>query len=314
MGCPGSIVIVTYNSAAHIEACLRSVHSSAWELIVVDNGSQDDTVARAGAVPGAVVVANSQNRGFAAAANQGVKVSRSEWVLLLNPDMEVEPGALGALKDAVSEGGVEAAGGRLLNPDGATQVGFTARRLPSPATMLAEVLLLNRLFPGNRWNRRYRCLDMDYERAAEIEQPPGACLLVKRSVWEELGGLDESFFPLWFEDADFCRRLREGGGKILYAPKARFRHRGAHSLNSLPASARELAWYRNLLRYFRKHHGRLTVGALRAGIAVGALLRLLATALGARPKSGTRGEAIQAYVGVVRFTLVGETGATAGRL
>lgn len=307
MGCPGSIVIVTYNSAAHIGACLQSMHSSGWELIVVDNGSTDDTVARARTFAGAVVLTNSQNRGFAAAANQGVKASHGEWVLLLNPDAEAEPGALDALKAAIRESQAEAAGGRLLNPDGTTQVGFAARRLPSVGDMLAEVLLLNRLFPGNRWNRRYRCLDMDYERAAEIEQPPGACVLVKRSAWEELGGLDEGFFPLWFEDVDFCRRLRERGGRIVYVPEARFRHGGAHSLHSLPAAERQLAWYRNLLRYFRKHHGRLTVALLRVGIALGALLRMLGTALGARPEFGTRSEALHAYAGIVWFSLGGTT-------
>ncbi len=245
MGCPGSIVIVTYNSAAHIHACLQSVRPSGWELVVVDNGSTDDTVARAGSVAGVVMLANSANRGFAAAANQGAMAAHGEWILLLNPDATAEPGAVEALTAASREGKAEAAGGRLLNPDGTTQVGFTARRLPSVATLLAEVLLLNRLFPGNPWNRRYRCLEMDYDRPAEIEQPPGACLLLQRSVWEELGGMDESFFPLWFEDVDFCRRLRDRGGRILYVPAARFRHQGAHSVSSLPPAERQLAWYRN---------------------------------------------------------------------
>ncbi|HXE75404.1 MAG TPA: glycosyltransferase family 2 protein [Candidatus Xenobia bacterium] len=313
MGCSGSIVIVTFNSAAHIEACLQSVRSSGWEVIVVDNGSTDDSVARARAFPDLVVLTNSQNRGFAAAANQGVKAARGDWVLLLNPDAAAEPGALDALTSVASEVNAEAAGGRLLNPDGTTQVGFTLRRLPRLPDMLAEVLLLNRVFPRNPWNRRYRCLDMSCEVAAEVEQPAGACLLVKRQVWEELGGMDESFFPLWFEDVDFCRRLRQRGGRIVYAPQARFRHRGAHSVKSLPAAERQLAWYRNLLRYFRKHHGLVAAAILRLGIVAGALLRLLATAIGARPETGTRAEAIHACAGVVRWSLLGETTATAVR-
>ena len=73
-------------------------------------------------------------------------------------------------------------------------------------------------------NRRYRCLDADYSQQQEIEQPAGACLAVTRSVWESVGGMDPAFFPVWFEDVDFCARLLESGAKIVYCPAARFQH------------------------------------------------------------------------------------------
>ena len=119
-----------------------------------------------------------------------------------------------------------------------------------------------------------------------MEQPAGACLLVKRSVWEAVGGFDEGFYPLWFEDVDFCLRLHARGWRIVYEPRARFRHAGGHSLTALGASEQQLYWYWNLLRYFRKHHSRLGVGMLRGGIFLGMLLRILATTLGARPQRG----------------------------
>ncbi len=277
----GSIIIVTFNSAEHIGACLASVNDPDWERIVVDNASRDATLARARAAAGVEVLSNSENRGFAAAANQGARAARGELLLFLNPDVVAEPGALAALRAAVAPEKVVAAGGRLLNPDGSTQIGFAVRCFPTLATMLAEILLLNRLLPANPWNRRYRCLDFDYERAGEVEQPAGACLLLKRSAREAAGGFDERFFPLWFEDVDLCRRLRAGGGKILYEPRARFRHAGGHSLESLTPAARQLFWYRNLLRYFRKHHGGLAVAVLRVAIFFGMLLRIAAAAFGA---------------------------------
>ncbi|MFQ5664694.1 MAG: glycosyltransferase family 2 protein [Terriglobia bacterium] len=301
----GSIVIVTYNSAPHIVSCLRSLRQPGWERIVVDNGSRDESVERARAVPDTLVLANPENRGFAAAAQQGVRAARGELLLFLNPDVTAEPGALAALQVAVEPAGRAAAGGRLLNPDGTTQVGFVVRRLPTLLSVLAEVLLLTRLFPGNPWNRGYRCLDLDYDQAAEVEQPAGACLLVKRGAWEELGGFDEEFFPLWFEDVDFCRRLRARGGTIVYEPRARFHHLGAHSVATLEASEQLLYWYRNLLRYFRKHHSPLAGGVLRTGILLGMLLRMLATTLGARPPRGGGRASIRAYAQVIRCCVFG---------
>ena len=197
------------------------------------------------------------------------------------------------------------AGGRLLHPDSGTQVGFTLRRFPTLKTALAEVLLLNRVFPTSPWNRRYRCLDLDYDRAAEAEQPAGACLLVKRAAWRAVGGFDESFFPLWFEDVDFCRRLRKQGWAIRYQPRARFRHAGAHSLAGLDPADRQLYWYRNLLRYFRKQHGALSALALRIGIFFGMLLRMAAGALGFAGEPGGRPVPPGAYARVIRRCVFG---------
>jgi len=301
----GSVVIVTFNSAQHIESCLRSVSASGWECVVVDNASRDDTLVCARHVPGVKVLANSDNRGFAAAANQGVAAASAAMILLLNPDAAAEPSALETLAAGLAPERVGAAAGRLTGAGGVTQVGFTLRRFPTLGTALSEVLLLNRLFPSNPWNRHYRYLDLDHERPSEVEQPAGACLLVKRAAWEQTGGFDEQFWPLWFEDVDFCRRLRARGWKILYEPRSRFRHAGGHSLESLAPGERQLFWYRNLLRYFRKHHGGASVASLRIGILIGMLLRLLATLLGASPEPGPRGAQLTAYAGVIRRCVFG---------
>ncbi len=318
MPAAGSIIIVTFNSARHIEACLRSLNQPDWERIVVDNASSDATCEAARAVPGTQVLANPDNRGFAAAANQGARAARGELLLFLNPDVQAQPGALAALRATAERTSAGALAGRLLDSTGATQVGFTFRRLPTLATALAETLLLNRLWPGNPFNRRYRCVDFDYDRPAEIEQPAGACLLVKRRAWESLGGFDPRFFPLWFEDVDLCHRLRQAGWTILYEPQARFLHAGAHSLAAVADRDRQLYWYQNLLCYFRKHHSRLAVAVLRVAIFKGMLLRMLAAAVGlsasglpesgALAGSGSRRADVGAYAAVIRRCVFGAAG------
>jgi GT2 family glycosyltransferase len=141
----------------------------------------------------------------------------------------------------------------------------------------------------------YRCLDLDYQTAQEVDQPAGACLAVKRQAWETINGFDESFFPVWFEDVDFCRRLRDKEWKIVYCPDAIFLHAGGHSVNRLPFRDRQSYWYRNLLRYFRKHHSRYELAVLRVGIAIGLLLRALLSLVGFGPAGTSITETLEAY-------------------
>ena len=149
---------------------------------------------------------------------------------MLNPDAIAEPGAVKALLQCLETTGAVAVGGALLESDGQPARGFAFRRLPTLAALLCEVMLVNRLWPRNPVNRRYRCLDADYSQQQEVEQPAGACLAITRAAWESVGGFDEQFFPVWFEDVDLCKRLLDSGGKIMYCPAARFRHSGGHSV------------------------------------------------------------------------------------
>ena len=303
--------MVAYNSAGSIEQCLRALRNeSGWERIVIDNASLDDTVARVEkSDPQARLVRNKKNRGFAAAANLGARLASGSVLLVLNPDTIARPGSLAALAGALEEDGVGAAGSALLRESGEADRGFAVRRFPTPLFMAAEILLLNRLWPSNPLNRAYRCLDLDYGKKQEVDQPAGACLAVKREAWASIGGFDEGFFPVWFEDADFCRRLRTQGWKILYCPEAAFAHSGGHSVNQLPFSDRQVFWYRNLLRYFRKHSSRAAVAGLRASIALGMVLRSLAALMGFAPEGVGLRQALRAYAGVVRqCVLAGPSG------
>jgi GT2 family glycosyltransferase len=263
---------------------------------MVDNNSTDDTIQEAGACALEVLtLSNSHNVGFASAVNQAAKVAEGDVLMILNPDAIAAAGALDKLADALRGDTVGAAGGLLQGADGLLQKGFTVRRLPTVGSMLAEVLLVNRIWPRNPWNVRYRCLDLDYEKPQEVEQPAGACLAVKRQAWDAINGFDEGFFPVWFEDVDFCRRLRDRGWKIVYRPDAIFSHSGGHSVSRLAFRDRQSYWYKNLVRYFVKHHSRAQLAILRVGITAGLLFRALLSLTGFGPSGISVAEALEGY-------------------
>jgi N-acetylglucosaminyl-diphospho-decaprenol L-rhamnosyltransferase len=297
----GSVIIVSHNSGNCIEACLRALVGFVnWKIILVDNASTDATIPKARrAEPKVCLLLNTQNVGFAGAVNQGAAVAEGDILVILNPDAVATVGSLDSLCYALGPDEVGAAGGLLVHDNGTPEKGFLVRRFPTPVSMLAEVLLLNRVWPTNPWNRRYRCLDLDYTTTQEVEQPAGACLAVKREAWEEVGGFDKSFFPVWFEDVDFCRRLYSAGWKILYCSDAIFTHAGGDSVNKLRFRDRQSFWYRNLLRYFAKHHSCWDLGLLRAGIAVGLLFRALLSLVGFRPADVSVAETVGTYWHVV---------------
>jgi N-acetylglucosaminyl-diphospho-decaprenol L-rhamnosyltransferase len=311
----GTVILVTYNSAGSIEKCLAALHAQeGWERIVVDNASRDGSLDRARAGdPGARLLANDANLGFAAAANRGAKIAGGGILLFLNPDTVAEPGALDELARALQTSHAGAVGGALLDANGQIQRGFAVRRFPTVVFMAAEILLLNRIWPGNPVNRRYRCLDLDCTKPQEVDQPAGACLAVKREAFAGIGGFDESFFPVWFEDVDLCRRLRNKGWKIMYEPRARFAHSGGHSVNRQSFRDRQVFWYRSMLRYFRKHAGNGSVVLLRIAIAKGMALRILAVLLGFGPRDAKVSEAVGAYLDVIKQCVLRGPGAAIAR-
>jgi len=294
-------IVVTHNSADRVGACLEALAREDCEIVVVDNASQDGTVRRVEdfvAWHELRLLANDRNLGFAAAANQGTKETSAEVLLFLNPDTIAEPGAVKRVLLCLESTGAAAAGGALLESDGEPARGFTFRRLPTVSTLLCEALLVNQLWPRNPINRRYRYLDADYSQQQDVEQPAGACLAVMRPAFDEAGGFDEQFFPVWFEDVDLCQRLLARGRGIVYCPTARFRHRGAHSVGQLSFRNRQVFWYTNMLRYARKHFPPGRVRLLRAGIVTGMLLRSAAALVGQR--QATLGESLAAYWAVLR--------------
>ena len=211
-------------------ACLDAC--AGFKTVVVDNASQDHTVSEVKQRPAVHLIENASNRGFAAAVNQAVATLDTELILLLNPDVElissIEP-----LVEACRSPNIGIASGMLLDRDGQPQAGFHIRAFPTAWSLAFEVMGINRLWPRNRVNRHYRCLDMDLNRTAEVEQPAGAFLLFRRSLWTQLAGFDEYFFPVWFEDVDFCKRANDSGWKTQYDSRVQARHLGGHSISKL---------------------------------------------------------------------------------
>ena len=280
-------VVVAYNSAEEIGRCLGSIRGLD-EVVVVDNASQDGSVAAARAArPDATVIANADNRGFAAAVNQGVRATQAELIALLNPDVELlDPlDADSAPARAALRPDVALAAGRLENADGSYQAGFGVRALPGPWTLAAEALLVNRVWPGNPLNRRWRLAGFDPDRAQDCEQPAGAFWVFRREAFEDLGGFDEGFWPLWFEDVDFCRRALDAGMRIRYEPGVRARHAGGHSLRTVSSRERQSAWYGSLLRFSAKHFSPAAALGVRTAVGAGLALRAVACRLqGGRPE------------------------------
>ena len=246
------IVIVTWNSEEVIGACLDACAAiPGADIVVVDNASDDDTIGAVQRRAGVRLLANTRNRGFAAAVNQGIEALDTPVVLLLNPDA-VPVSGVPLLNETALEKGVGAVAGQLLDHDGRRQDGFNVRRFPTAAVLALEVLGINRAFPWNPANRRYRMIPVEKD-VQDVEQPAGAFLAVNREAWEAVGGFDEAFHPVWFEDVDFCLRLRQHGYRILYHSGAVARHTGGHSATRMEWGWRQLCWYESLLRYVAKH-------------------------------------------------------------
>jgi N-acetylglucosaminyl-diphospho-decaprenol L-rhamnosyltransferase len=270
---PG-VVIVTYNSADVVQECIEGcLKLDGASIVVVDNASQDDTLKRI-ADCDVQVIANDRNAGFGAAVNQGFRaLAREEAILILNPDATPVSG-IDKLTCAVSEGDVAAATGRLLDSSGLDQHGFNVRSFPTAWTLAFEVLGINRLWPRNPVNRRYR--QNAPSGGGEIEQPAGAFLMVRRSAWAAIGGFDENFFPIWFEDVDFCKRLRESGYRLRFVPEAIARHQGGHSASALPWGERQLFWYGSLLKYASKHFSAGSRRVVALAVMLACLPRMIA--------------------------------------
>jgi GT2 family glycosyltransferase len=270
-------VVVRWRGGDEVHRCLSSLQASAGSrlsrVVLVDSGSGDGGAERlASAFPDIEVIALADNLGFAYAADYGAREGREPLLLLLNPDIEVAAGAVDALADLL-ENRPRAAGvvPLLEGLDGASQHRWQLRRLPRAARLAVGL-------------SGAAAFSSPPEHPVTVPQPAAAAWLVRRSVWEALGGLDPTFEPAWWEDVDFCARLRDRLGEpgfpaeegFVVEPAARLSHGGGSSVAALGREAFLTAYYTNLLRYTARHHpGRLGIirKALRLTISVRMLFR-----------------------------------------
>jgi GT2 family glycosyltransferase len=284
-----SVILVSYRSREPLLACLRALRTDATaagvrlETVVVDNDSRDGTPATLAAeFPEVRVIENRENVGYARAVNQGLGATAAPLALVLNPDCEVHAGALRALLDhAAAHPRTGLAGPRILNPDGTLE--YSARSFPGPLTFLFNrYSLLTRLFPGNRFSRRYLLTDWDHASVREVDWVSGACMLARREAVGQVGGMDEAFF-MFNEDVDWCRRMRSADWAVTYEPAAVVTH---HIGASRARVATRVIWGRHLgmIHYFHKHHPTNPLLSLLADalILLRALLMIAANTL--RPR------------------------------
>lgn len=267
-------VVVRWRSGDEIRRCLSSLLANAGPRLarvdVVDSGSGDGGADRlASEFTDVRVTALADNLGYAHAADRGAGEGSEPLLLLLNPDIEVEPGAVESLAELLDHRPRAAGAVPLLEGlDGASQHRWQLRHLPGTARLALGL-------PGAP------AFPMAPTEPVSVAQPAAAAWMVRRTVWEALGGLDPTFEPAWWEDVDFCARLHSHLGEtgfpadegFVVEPAARLRHAGGSSIAALGREAFFSAYYNNLLHYTARHHpGRL--GLIRRGLQVSLSIRM----------------------------------------
>ncbi len=267
-------------------------------VVVVDNGSTDGTVEMLqNDFAGTVVLANSTNKGFAAANNQAFTVLQSRYVMLLNPDTIIHKDALRLLVRFLDENpAVWAAGPLMLNRDGSHQA--SGVRFPNNWNILCETLFLDRLFPRSRFVGRHKELFADLSIPRSVDYVQGACLLVRSDILNVVGGLDERFF-MYFEETDWCYRMKQRGGQIYLFPEARVTHFGGGETGHYD-EARLIHYHRSLLRFYRKHYSTWSSIIVKMIIALRSLVRLAGWSLMAVVRPRLRSFAVSSMRGYIR--------------
>lgn len=251
-----SIIIVNWNTQDHLRQCLTSIAETAqsfasWqvETVVVDNASTDDSCSIVRSTfPWVTLIENSSNLGFAVANNIGISCSRSKYVLLLNSDTILHPGALDHLLRFMEDHPRAAAiGPMLLNADGSLQP--SCHPMLTPEREFWRLLFLDHLLP----RATYDMSTWDPATPRPVEVIKGACLMLRREALDQVGLLDESYF-MYTEEVDLCYRLHQQGWQLWWVPRARVTHFGGVSSRQI---AREmyLELYRSKVRFYRKFGG-----------------------------------------------------------
>ena len=260
-----SIIIVSWNVRELLRVCLQSIERArgelAVEVVVVDSASADGSPAMVCAeFPSVNLIACDTNVGFSKGNNLGLAAARGDFLLCLNPDTEIVGDALqqlAAYLQAHSQVGV--VGPQLRYADGAIQ--SSRRRFPTLAMALFESTPLHLWFPHNRFAASYHMQDQPDNVTQEVDWLVGASFMLRREVYTQTHGFDESFF-MYSEEVDWQKRIKDKGWRIVYLPTAQIKHYEGKSSEKTGA-LRYIRFHSAKIHYFRKHRGRMVAATLR---------------------------------------------------
>jgi GT2 family glycosyltransferase len=271
-----SIIIVAWNVKDLLRDCLKSVfeqtHGIEFEVIYVDNASQDGSVEMAAKeFPSVKIMQNSENRGFIKANNQAIEVAKGRYVLLLNSDTVVLDNAIAkTVKFADAHPDAAVVGCKILNPDKTLQ--RTCFMYPSALNMLLAATYLYKIFPKSRFFGRERMSWWDYDEVREVETVCGCYSLVRAKAIEQIGLMDERYF-VYGDDPDWCYRFKKAGWKIMFTPEPRIIHYGGQTTKF---RRREFRWqlHGSELIFMKIHKSWLEFIFVRLFMAMFLLLRV----------------------------------------
>ena len=227
-----SVVIVSYNTRDILRRCLEALFENTAgveiQVLVVDNDSRDGSAQMVREeFPGVNLTANQQNTGFAAANNQAFALARGEYILLLNPDAFVKPGAISRAAEFMRQNrGCGVCGGRIVDPDGSLNP--SARRFPTWFSNFCTLSGLSSRFAESSFFNRHDFGGFAHDRVKEVDWVPGTFMFLRKSMLDDIGFFDERFY-IYYEETDLCMRARKAGWKVYFIPEAEVEHIGGAS-------------------------------------------------------------------------------------
>ncbi len=231
-----SIIIVKYKSERYLEPCLKSINNQGqWEIIIVDN--------------------DQKNIGFSAGCNQGAKRARGKYLFFLNPDTVVQPRAIESIAEFLDKHEKAGIVAPLILDKNKKPYQKQGTGELTPLAALFGFSWLIKFWPKNPWANRYWLVGWNKKIAREVAVVPGSALMMRKDVFEKLGGFDEKFF-LYFEESDLCRRARQAGWQVFFQPKAKVIHFWSQSTPT-EKKTRQI-FQQSRFYYFKKHYGCLT--------------------------------------------------------
>ncbi len=279
-----SVIIVNYNVRQFLENALtsigRALEGMKGEIIVVDNASDDGSAEMVRAkFPGVRLIESAENLGFARANNLALREARGRYLLLINPDTIVQEDTFRVMMEFLeTHPAVGLAGCKILNPDGSFQLPCR-RSFPTPWVAFTKTIGLSALFPRSQWFGRYNLTYLDPDASYEVDAVSGSFMMLRREVYEKIGGLDEAFF-MYGEDLDWCYRVKQAGWRVSYVHATRIIHfKGESTRRSNLDEVR--VFYGAMVLFVQKHFSRSRTGVLflRLGIFLRAAAAWVSRAL-----------------------------------